>query len=135
MNARLNNLIAVILLLSIGSTGCSDAGNPARGEVEGVVEQVLHSGVMPSDGEGASRTISPVAGVVVTVTDESGETKTTMTTDMIGRFSGRLPVGTYIFSIPELDASVPTAGKTSTRAEIVADSLVTLSLRYEIYTP
>lgn len=128
-------LAGLATLLSIFLIGCSDAGNPATGEVQGVVEQVVHGGAMPVDGEAPSRTISPVAGVVVTVTDETGETKMSMTTDMLGSFTGRLPVGTYTFSIPPFNETVPSSGKTSISVKVIADSLTTISLRYDLYAP
>ena len=136
MKIRPGIAVALTLLLSVLLTpGCSDAGEPATGELEGVVEQVVHSGVMPSEDETPTRTITPVAGVAVTITDEDGEVSMALTTDMVGRFRARLPAGTYTVSIPPREEEGPGSGTESRNVTILGDSLVEVTLRYSIYTP
>ena len=125
-----------LILLSMFAGACSSSRNGEDlGTIRGVVEQVLHHGAVPEEGEPGT-TVSAVVGCRVRIRAlDSGEEQT-VTTDSSGRFELRLPAGRYsIAAEPEEEEMVPMSVPAGQTLEVRADSTQTVTLQFDVYAP
>ncbi len=128
--------ITILLLSSlILSSCCSSKEELKTGEIRGVLEQVLHHGAAPSDGDIPTTSLSPLSGASVTISSEDGEVSMESRTSMTGEFSARLAVGRYIVSVQELSDEVPGSTPKPREVVVVADSTIEITFQYHIYAP
>lgn len=124
------------LLLAVTLAACSstNAERPT-GTLRGVVEQVLHHGARPEVGQ-PTQTISAVRGAGVIVHGLQTELIDSTTTDMAGRFKFLLPEGRYSVSVRPMEGDdIPTNVPQDRIVEITPDTVVEVSLRYDVYAP
>ena len=128
--------LMTVLLFGMTLSACSSSQSEGEtGMLRGVVEQVLHHGARPEEGQPA-QTISAVHGAGVYVYGLQTELVDSATTDLAGRFEFHLPEGRYSVSVRPIQGDdIPTNTPEDRIAEIRSDAVVELSFRYDVYAP
>ena len=114
----------------------SDTAAQGEGLIQGRVEQVLHHGAFNPDGP--NRTVTPLAGIAITVADTTGRTIDTLFSDSTGAFGRMIAAGVYRLAVPERpteNKSVPGSSPPPERITVRSGETAEVVFRYNIYAP
>lgn len=129
----LSGLLGLLCAACTSSKGTAQVSEEG-GKISGKVEQILHHGAY--NPEGTNRTITPLVGIQMIITDTTGAAIDTLFSDSTGAFSGVLETGTYILTPPpQRNEMVPGTTPPPQRIDVHRGETTAVMFHYQVYAP